>query len=134
MKQKAVQGGVPQGKTMSRRAPQSPGGSAPGPGGPQQFRGGGQVRAPLMGRGYQDGGPVAVPTPMPKSNEMEGTAEVEMMSIPSAHPIASVKTKKKSTMGHNSQEQEVAIAFDTKAMSDGPMPKLSAKAMKALGN
>ncbi len=63
----------------------------------------------------------------PQYRNMGG--DIDMMAIPSSNPIQKVKKKTKKTRGHDTEDNEVEIVFDTKAM-----PPMSEGAMSALKN
>ena len=115
-------------QAVSQGAPQSP----MDQGRPQAFNFGGRVygsnssyanTAPLA-RNY--GGPVG-------QQEMGMSEQDAMMAIPASGPVKSVKKKKKAVKGHNVEEQEMAIEFDTKAISEMPNPPMSEMAKKIFG-
>lgn len=125
-------------KQMKTRAVQQ--GAPEGPH-PQQFRGGGAVMPLSKTMSYIMGGlvhPESKADAMMHSDHLmpsryEDGGSVEAMAVPAGGPIKSVKQKKKKVMGHNSEDMEMSIEFDTKAMSDLPMPPISSMAKKHFG-
>ena len=57
----------------------------------------------------------------------------ESIAMPTGGPVKSVKQKTKVVKGHNTEETEMQLEFDTKAISEMPSPPMSSMAKKALG-
>ena len=78
----------------------------------------------------QNRAPLAAQPAMP----MADGGAVDAMMIPSSSPIQKVKKKSVKKQGHGEQVDEMEISFDTKAMSELPMPPMSDMAKKVFGS